>query len=201
MIAVLAGCGRSKSDTGRSYMPDMAYSRAYETYATTENLEQHGINYKARPVEGTIARGDEFAYTIKNDEAGYAQSAVVKSPLDAATINMTEAERLYLINCGVCHGTALDGNGPLWKNGEGAYPAAPRPLNADYAIKLTDGHYFHVITYGKGAMGSYASQLKPEQRWWVIKYIRSKQTGAAATDSSATAATSAAADSAKTKQP
>jgi hypothetical protein len=27
-------------------------------------------------------------------------------------------------------------------------------------------------------MGSYASQLRPEQRWWVIKYIRSKQGGA-----------------------
>jgi hypothetical protein len=34
---------------------------------------------------------------------------------------------------------------------------------------------YHVITFGKGAMGAYASQLRPEQRWWVIKYIRSKQ--------------------------
>jgi hypothetical protein len=47
---------------------------------------------------------------------------------------------------------------------------------------------YHVITYGKGiAMGSYASQVKPEQRWWIIKYIRSKQagtaTGGTATDS------------------
>jgi hypothetical protein len=39
-------------------------------------------------------------------------------------------------------------------------------------------------------MGSYASQLTPEQRWWVLKYIRSKQgpTGGttATTDSTAT---------------
>jgi hypothetical protein len=34
-----------------------------------------------------------------------------------------------------------------------------------------------VITFGKGAMGSYASQLRPEQRWVVIKYIRNKQGG------------------------
>jgi hypothetical protein len=39
-------------------------------------------------------------------------------------------------------------------------------------------------------MGSYASQLKPDQRWWVIKYIRSKQ-GAGAT-TKAVADTSAA---------
>jgi mono/diheme cytochrome c family protein len=91
---------------------------------------------------------------------------------------MKEAERQYLIHCGICHGDKLDGNGPLWNNGNGPYPAAPRALNADYAKNLTDGHYFHVITFGKGAMGSYASQLKPEQRWWVIRYIRSKQGGA-----------------------
>jgi hypothetical protein len=36
---------------------------------------------------------------------------------------------------------------------------------------------YHVITYGKGLMGSYASQVHPEQRWWLIKYMRSKQNG------------------------
>ncbi len=90
-----------------------------------------------------------------------------------------DAERLYQINCGICHGTALDGNGPLWKGGEGPYPAAPKNLKDDYAKKLSDGQMFHVITYGKGQMGSYASQLYPEQRWWIINFIRSKQSGGA----------------------
>jgi hypothetical protein len=38
-------------------MPDMAYSRAYETYADHSTLKENGINYDARPVAGTIARG------------------------------------------------------------------------------------------------------------------------------------------------
>ncbi|MBK7291964.1 MAG: cytochrome c [Chitinophagaceae bacterium] len=59
------------------------------------------------------------------------QSASVKSPLDASKIDMTEAERLYLVNCGVCHGAKLDGNGPLWKGGDGPYPAAPKNFLAD----------------------------------------------------------------------
>jgi hypothetical protein len=46
---------------------------------------------------------------------------------------------------------------------------------------------YHVIMYGKGQMGSYASQLKPEERWWVINYIREKQGPAGTTDSSAAA--------------
>jgi hypothetical protein len=36
-------------------------------------------------------------------------------------------------------------------------------------------------------MGSYASQVHPEQRWWIIEYIRSKQ-GGGATSSDSTAA-------------
>jgi mono/diheme cytochrome c family protein len=196
----LVSCGgASGNDPGRAYMPDMYYARAYEAYGYNnvegeyDSLRQRGILYNGLPVPGTVARGEMLPYHVTGDSTGLAASQGLKSPLDTLTTSkglMKEAERLYLINCGICHGTALDGNGPLWKGGEGPYPAAPRPLNADYAINLTDGHYYHVITFGKGAMGSYASQLNPEQRWMVIKYIRSKQGGAAAPASDTTAAAS-----------
>jgi mono/diheme cytochrome c family protein len=104
---------------------------------------------------------------------------------------MKEAQRVYLVNCAICHGEKLDGNGPLWNGGNGPFPAAPRNLMDDYTKKLSDGHIFWVITNGIRTMGSYASQTHPEQRWAIIKYIRSKQGGSApaATDSaSATAA-------------
>ena len=55
-------------------------------------------------------------------------------------------------------------------------------------VKLADGTMFHSITYGKNAMGSYASQLNVSQRWMVIQYIRDKQANsgaAAATDTTA----------------
>jgi mono/diheme cytochrome c family protein len=111
--------------------------------------------------------------------------------MDTTTLNpnqMIEAERLYLIHCGICHGTALDGNGPLWKGGDGPFPAAPRNLLDDYTKALSDGQMYHVITYGKGQMGSYASQVHPEQRWWLIKYMRSKQAGGAGGSTTAPAA-------------
>jgi mono/diheme cytochrome c family protein len=40
---------------------------------------------------------------------------------------------------------------------------------------MTDGTMFHSLTYGKNNMGSYASQLSREQRWMIIKYIRTLQ--------------------------
>jgi hypothetical protein len=42
-------------------------------------------------------------------------------------------------------------------------------------VNMPVGQMFYSITYGKGAMGSYASQLNSTQRWMVIHYIKSKQ--------------------------
>ena len=188
---VIASCNNVRRSPGRAYMPDMSYSRAYETYSSTEALQKEGANYNSMPVQGAIARGDMFPYTLKNDSAGYAQSASIKNPLDTATIDMTESGRLYLVNCGVCHGSKLDGNGPLWKGGDGPFPAAPKNFMADDTKKMAEGTMFHSVTYGKNLMGSYASQLSTKQRWMVIAYIKSKQKG--------TAPVTASADSSKTK--
>ena len=187
LAIVLISCDSTRRDPGRAYMPDMAYSNAYETYASTERLEKKGVHFTGRPVEGTMARGDMMPYGLKNDSAGYAQSGAVKSPVAAADVDLKNAERLYLINCGICHGTKLDGNGPLYKGGDGPYTAAPKNF-MDAAMKvMPEGTMFHSVTFGKGQMGSYASQLNTKQRWEVIAYIKSKQfpAGTPTTDSTA----------------
>lgn len=194
----MVSCGGAKGDDpGHAYMPDMYYSRAYEAYGYNmvngeyDSLHKRGISYNGLPVTGTVARGDMMPSHLTSDSAGLKAADALRNPFDTTAktpAQMLEAERLYLVNCGICHGTALDGNGPLYKGGDGPYPAAPRPLNGDYAKALSDGSIFYTITFGKNAMGSYASQLRPEQRWMVISYIRSKQGAAAASsDSTATA--------------
>jgi mono/diheme cytochrome c family protein len=195
----MISCGGAKgNDPGDTYAPDMATSRAYETYGYNnigdyQNLKDKGINYNATPVAGTIARGDIAAYPFPGTDSGYLQSRAYRNPFDTVTLGkdqMTEAERLYLINCGICHGSKLDGNGPLWKGGDGPYPAAPRNLLDDYSKALADGQIYHVIVHGKGQMGSYASQMRPAQRWLVVNYIRAKQ--GPGTDTTNTAAPQAA---------
>ena len=171
----MVSCSKVRRNPGRAYMPDMAYSRAYETYASTEALQKKRVHYTGMPVEGTIARGDTLsAYPYKNDSAGYANSKNVSNPLPALTaIQFKEATRLFLVNCGICHGEKLDGNGPLWKGGYGPFPSAPKNL---MDIKdMAEGTMFHSVTYGKNMMGSYASQLSTEQRWMIIHYIKEKQ--------------------------
>jgi len=134
LIAIIGmtGCSKVRRSPGRVYMPDMAYSRAYETYAATDNLQKNGIHYTGLPVTGTIARGDMLQiYTIPNDTTGYKLSASIKNPLNPDSINIKESERLYLVNCGICHGTKLDGNGPLWTEGAGPFPAATNQAACD----------------------------------------------------------------------
>jgi mono/diheme cytochrome c family protein len=195
-VIVLAACSDVKRSPGRIYVPDMAYSRAYETYSVSEQqkaeLLKQGIHFSNTPVPGTVKRGENYTFRIAKDRAGdstnYVASKSVQNPILALdSVNRKESERLYLIHCGICHGANLDGNGPLWKNGDGPYPAAPRNLITDaVTANMPDGQMFYSVTYGKGAMGSYASQLTATQRWMVIKYIKDKQVEAKGGTPSAT---------------
>lgn len=195
---LIASCSDVRRDPGRIYMPDMAYSRAYETYAITpeqrEALLKKGIHYSNIPVAGTLKRGAMIPFDIPKDKPGdttyYVASKAVVNPLTALDEpTMVEAERLYLVNCGICHGTKLDGNGPLYRGGDGPFPAKPATLVGDAKYDgMPAGQMYYSVTYGKNKMGSYASQLNTKQRWMVIAYIKAKQAAAKpapATDSTA----------------
>jgi mono/diheme cytochrome c family protein/uncharacterized protein YceK len=181
IAAVLAGCSDVRRHPGRDYMPDMRYSRAYETYSPHDNLAALGINYTGMPVPGTVKRGEVFPFPIPKDAEGdstnYVAAKQVPNPLPRPNKElMKEAERMYLINCGICHGTKLDGNGPLYNDGNGPYPAAPKNLIGDPVVsRMPDGQMFYSITYGKGQMGPYGPQLSTSQRWNIVHYIRAKQ--------------------------
>ena len=181
LMAITTGC-LDKRHPGLSYMPDMANSRAYEAY-DPNNLKRENINYIPSPVQGTIKRGDLFPYTLPNDTNGYRMSAQIKDPLPPLdSVNMNEAQRLFNINCAICHGANLDAQGPMATSGKVGGIAN---LKLDQYKKLPEGTMFHAVTYGKNNMGSYASQLDKQQRWMVVQYIKSQQAkeGTAKSDS------------------
>ena len=112
IVTAFEGCD-SKREPGKIYMPDMTYSRAYEAYAPN-NLKDENINYIPYPVEGTIRRGDLLPFTLTKDSAGYAMSKDLKDPLPPLdSVQMSEAHRLFNVNCAICHGPKLDAQGPL----------------------------------------------------------------------------------------
>jgi mono/diheme cytochrome c family protein len=196
---LMNSCG-NKRDPGLTYMPDMAYSRAYEAYAPN-NLAKENINYVPYPVPGTIRRGDLFPYPLADDTTGYRLSAQIKDPLPPLdSAQMHEAQRLFDVNCAICHGPKMNAQGPLATGGK--IPAVANLTLSQY-VKMPVGTMFHSVTYGKNNMGSYASQLTRVQRWMVIQYVKKTQLGdagaSAGSTSDSTKTSTGASDSTATK--
>ncbi len=167
----VSSCSEYSKKPGTVYMPDMAYSRAYEFYSDNPNMP-NGMTAQ-KPVTGTIARG-----AILPDHIGEFDTVQAKAHKYDGSLTMAEVEeggRIYNIHCGVCHGNNLDGNGPLYNGGNGKYPAAPANFKDAKYVNMPVGTMYHAIMYGKNLMGAYASQLDGKQRWQVLAYIKKVQ--------------------------
>ena len=179
-VITVSSCS-NKQKPGKIYMPDMTYSRAYETYSLLDTTNfsinredaenRRNAFFNASPVKGTVKRGELFLIEDTNDSRGYANSSKHVNPVTTFTKDeLAEAGRLYNINCGICHGEKGGGNGPI-----AGKIGAVANLNLPLYVSMTDGTMFHSLTYGKNNMGSYASQLDRKQRWMVINYVRTLQ--------------------------
>lgn len=165
------GCNRDRNNPGWDYFPDMFYSTAYETYTKNPNFSD-GMTMRV-PVEGTVPIGFyPFEYTIDPESRIEAGNELV-NPFTESDKYLSRGEEVYTIFCAGCHGTGGDGDGRLYTSR--LYPLKPRSLSSQSAAELKDGEIYHSITLGFGAMGSHASQIKPDDRWKAILYIRKLQ--------------------------
>ena len=76
---------------------------------------------------------------------------------------------IYAENCANCHGDSGDGKGAdAWK-----YKVKPADFNdAGVMDKMTDGELFWKITAGRKPMPSFQNKLSDDERWMLVKYIR-----------------------------
>lgn len=171
LVFLLYGCDRSRNKPGWDYFPDMFYSTAYETFTKNPNFKD-GMTMRV-PVQGTVPRGfAPFNYTI-DEESRIRAGIELINPDSATAETLSRGKKVYTIFCAGCHGETGAGDGLLYSGG--LYPLPPRPLIGVEAEKLRDGEIFHSITLGFGSMGSHASQIKEEDRWKIIHYIRQLQ--------------------------
>lgn len=162
--------GGIRRNPGRIYAPDMQYSRAYDAY-TKNPVTPDGLTSQL-PVPGTIARSQALPkHLAEADTTGY---DALTFPKKYSAAELGEGKRLFDIYCAICHGEALDGQGPLFKSGK--FASMPANLvSGNYYLNLPPGMIYHTIQYGKNMMGSYYSQLDEQQRWEVIAYIKKTQ--------------------------
>jgi mono/diheme cytochrome c family protein len=169
LIVSVAGCDRNNNHPGYDYFPDMTYSKAYETNSANPVLKNHSTMLE--PVKGTISREQAVFPYEKNDSDRVRAGKELINPFDSVSMDLlNQGKRVYETFCIVCHGEKGDGKGNLYTSGK--YPFPPAHLNSDKVKKLLDGEIYHTITVGFGVMGAHGSQIRPEDRWKVILYIR-----------------------------
>jgi len=171
IVIGLASCdsGNMRRTPGHVYAPDMTYSRAYDAYTSNPNFSDSMTSRP--PVPGTIARGHQLPDHLTEGDTTAYKTFTTSMRFDAA--EMKEGGRLFNIYCGICHGTALDGQGPLYASGK--FPAAPANFKDAKYLHMPVGQMYAAVKYGKNMMGSYASQLDIKQRWMVLAYIKKVQ--------------------------
>jgi len=157
---------QSCSDNSRpnyQYFPNMYEPVGYETYAYSDAFA-NGIEAQI-PVEGSIARGWE-PYDYPDTNEGYeAAKANLNSTIEITDANQANGKELYSIYCAVCHGNKGDGQGILMTREK----FLGVPSYADREI--TPGSIYHVLMYGKNAMGSHAGQVNAEERWQIAQHV------------------------------
>ncbi len=171
---------REKNGLAPEYMPDMYRSPSMETYVDYGELRGKQGNdsikntMEARlPVKGTIPRGF-MPYPYENSIDGYnAAGENLHSPFPSTEETVTKGKELFGMFCVHCHGKTGQGDGTLVERGK--FP--PLPVKFNESLDLPEGKMFHTITFGKGLMGSHASQLTQTERWYLIHYIRTKFMG------------------------
>lgn len=164
IVLGLASCSSDKTQRQVRYMAetDMYTPHSYEAYSESP-LYSDGLTSRKAPAH-TIARG-YVPYELANTNAGYAKSYELVSPIALDKKTMKTGKHLYNIYCISCHGEKGDGMGELVKQEK--YLGVPNYKDR----KVNMGSIVHVITHGKGVMGSHASQLHHQERWQIAQYV------------------------------
>ena len=162
-----------RSDPGRrnwEIFTEMAYSQAAESNTLQASLPG-GLSQQAL-VPGVVPRGAALAVFGPGPEEALRAGAELQQPLDVDDVAVQQRGReLYGIYCSVCHDAAGDGRGPAVLRGV----LPPPSLQAERARAMPDGQMFHVLSFGQGAMASYAPELGERERWAVVRHVRALQ--------------------------
>ena len=124
------------------------------------------------PVEGTVARGSHFLdEPLNTGMLTGTTNFVAVNPMKVTDQLMARGQQRFQIYCSPCHGLQGDGNGVVKNFGM----ATTRSLHEPRIVQMTDGEIFNVITHGRNTMGPYGPQVRVEDRWAVVAYVRALQ--------------------------
>jgi len=181
-LAALVGCrGQTSRET-----PIFGIRNMYDQprYDMQEESAFFPDRRTMRPlVEGVVAHDQEVDPQIAQgrleDESGYVleiPKAVVARNGGMQALAARGKER-FGIYCAPCHDNTGSGEGLVKRRAvaSGAAAFVPPTFHQDRIRHMPDGQLFATITNGKGNMPPYAMQIKVDDRWAIVSYVRALQ--------------------------
>lgn len=168
VVVLFGSCDKDRNHPGYSYFPDMVESRAFEPYSENPNFKD-GLSLRL-PAEGTIPREMIPYHFEKTPEERLWAGKNIINPKEMTLEDVQRGKKLFETYCIYCHGEKGNGKGFLFTSGK--YPYPPKSLITDVMKTTPRGEIFHVITVGFGVMGAHGAQIKQEDRWKIIEYIK-----------------------------
>ena len=89
-------------------------------------------------------------------------------PLPVTPALLEQGQKVFAINCAVCHGATGQGNGITSKYGL----LGIANYHQDKYRQMADGQIFNTITHGFNTMMAYGDKVTVKDRWATIAYIR-----------------------------
>lgn len=102
---------------------------------------------------------------------GNPDAAAMRNPVPASAESIDAGKRLYQRHCASCHGANAEGG-----SGNDLIPAAPDLTDKEWKHGGSDGAIFSAIKNGLPPdlnMVPFGDQLKDQEIWSVVNYIRS----------------------------
>jgi len=159
----------SSGQRGYRLMPEMARSPAPRAYSA--DLLEPGRGELLEAPDRTVPRGQPvLPYSTAPGEAERA-GVELSNPVPSDETVLQRGKELFRDYCTPCHGADAKGTGQVVSRG---FPAPPSLL-AESARGRADGYIFHLLTFGRANMPSYAGQLTRTERWTVIRFLRKFQ--------------------------
>lgn len=145
-----------------------------DRFNAQEENEFFANNMSMRPpVDGTIARGklrqNPEVYEGRNENGEF----VTEIPFEVTRSFLYRGQERYDIYCTPCHGKLGDGQGIIMTGQYGYVPAPSYHRQASY--DMPDGQFYSAIAEGIRSMPAYNTQIKVEDRWAIVAYIRALQ--------------------------
>jgi mono/diheme cytochrome c family protein len=203
VVVFMAACKASGDYQGLEYAPNMYHSVAYEPLSQITDPNQGKFTNALNNGRGEFYNSNQYnpykmnlrlppAHTVRrtasgwlpyrgaNDSTGLRLANKLVNPYDSSAAILSQGKALYEMYCQHCHGAKAGGDGKVATGVKidgvehSVYPGVAN-LKGDAYKNITEGHIFHVITYGKGLMGSHGSQVSEEDRWKIAKYVKQLQ--------------------------